>query len=90
MCVHGGRGEGAQKPSLPLPSFQKKPIQPWVIWKNQATQQPGPVLTREGPTQLLAKAVVCSPQLTPSLRGERVFACVCMHRHTPWVLHPSH
>ena len=38
-----------QQPSLPPPSFQTRPIQSGVTLKNQATQQPVPTLTREGP-----------------------------------------
>lgn len=69
LCVCGG---GVATALLSPPSFQIRPIQSGVALRNQATQQPGPALTRGGPQP-------CS-QLTPSLPPKREFTHVCRHK----------
>lgn len=70
VCVRMG---GCQEPSLPPPSFQTRPIQSEVALKNQAPQQPGRALTREG-----LHPAPGSPHPCPG--------SVCTHRHPLWAL----
>lgn len=77
-----GSWEGTNSPSpLPTSPFQTRPIQSGVALKSQATQQPGPALTRDRPHPAPGygwSVLLSSPH--PCQAG--VFTCVYMHRHS--------